>query len=193
MADIELYAWLISQAQTAPDAFIGAALTGTYLVGYFSACKSLLDAGSITLAKLYNLNLSNKEMDLSKQKQRFWKELKEKKPIVHDRYTKFDGLVRDIVEWRDSAVHRVAPLVVVHVPDGPDKTPRNKQEIRMVAKLDAGLSTVVKMSEKTEWVEPLYFHNEWKNCLIEFCEEVCLDIRDKIQSSLLESPQQQDS
>lgn len=191
MADIELYAWLISQAETAPDTFNGAALVGTYLVGYFSACKSLLDAGSITLAKLYNLNLSNKEMDFSKPK--FWSELKEKQATVYHRYTTFDGLVKDIVKWRDSAVHRVTPLVIVHAPDGPDKTPRVKQEIRMVVKPDAELSTVVKNHENITWVKPLHFHNKWKTHLSEFCEEVCLDMRDKIKSSLLESAQPQDS
>ena len=51
----------------------------------------------------------------------------------------------------------------------------------MVARPDTELSTVVKMSEKTEWVEPLYFHNKWGNGLMKFFEEVCLDIRDKIQ------------
>jgi len=174
MADIELYAWLISQAETAPDAFNGAALVGTYLVGYFSACKSLLDAGSVTLAKLYKLNLSNKEMGFTKRE--FWKELKEKKSTVHHRYTKFDGLVNDIVEWRNSAVHRVTPLAAVHSSEDPDKTPRDKQEIRMVAEPDAEFSTVVKNHEKITWVKPLHFHSKWKNRLIEFCEEVCLDI-----------------
>lgn len=191
MADIELYAWLISQAESLPDAFNGAALAGTYLVGYFSACKSLLDAASITLAKLYNLSLSNKEMDFSKPK--FWKELKEKEPTIYVRYARFDGLVKAIVKWRDSAVHRVTPLVIVHAPEGPDKTPRDKQEIRMVAKPDAELSTFMKSREKITWVRPLHFHNKWKIRLIEFCEEVCLNIRDKIEPSLLQSAQSQDS
>jgi hypothetical protein len=177
MADIELYAWLISDAETDPDAFSGAAFIGTYLVGYFSACKSLLDAGSVTLAKLYNLNISSKEMDFSKQK--FLKELKAKQPTVYQRYAKFDGLIKDIVEWRDSAVHRVTPLVIVHAPDDPNRTPRGKQEIRMVSEPDTTLSRVVKNRENISWVKPLHFHNEWKNSLIEFCEEVCFDIRNK--------------
>lgn len=185
MADIELYGWVISQAETDTDIFNGAALVGAYLVGYFSACKSLLDAGSITLAKLYNLNLPNKEMDFSKPK--FWKELKERQPTIYIRYTRFDGLVKDIVKWRDSAVHRVAPLVIVHAHGDPDKTPRDKQEIKMVAKPDAKISTVVMNHEKITWVKPLHFHNKWESRLIEFCEEVCLDMRDKIKSSLLQS------
>ena len=190
MADIELYAWLISQAETTPDAFKGAALVGTYLVGYFSACKSLLDAGSITLAKLYNLTLSNREMDFSKSK--FWEELKESQSKTYVRYTRFNDLTDDIVKWRDSAVHRVTPFAVVHAPKDPDRTPRDKQEIRMVAEPDAGFFTAVKNQGKIAWVKPLHFHNKWKNHLIEFCEEVCLDMTDKIESSLLRSAQPHD-
>ena len=174
MADIELYAWLTSQAETAPDAFKGAVLVGTYLIGYFSACKSLLDAGSITLAMLYNLNLSNKEMDFSKSK--FLKELEKRQSKIYVRYTRFDDLVKDIVKWRDSSVHRVTPLVVVHAPEDPNKTPRDKQEIRVVVEPDAKFSILVKNHKKITWVKPLHFHNKWKSRLIEFCEEVCLDI-----------------
>lgn len=76
MADIELYASYISEAQKSPDTFKGAILIGTLLVGYFNACKSLLDAGAITLATVYNLNLTNKEKNFSKPK--FWKQLNEK-------------------------------------------------------------------------------------------------------------------
>lgn len=191
MADIELHAWLISQAETAQDAFNGAIIIGTYLVGYLSACKALFDAGSITLAKLYNLNLKPKEMDFWKGK--FRKELEEKQAPVYHRYIKFVGLVNEIVNLRDSAVHRVTPLVIVHTLDGPDKTPRDKQEIRMVLEPDTALSTFVKNREKIKWVKPLHFHNKWKSCLIEFCEAICLDIRDKTLPSLLQSRQSQDS
>jgi hypothetical protein len=166
---------LISQAETAPDAFNGATMIGTYLVGYFSACKSLLDAGSITLAKLYHLNLTNKQMDFSKGSQ-FWKELQEKQATVYHRYIKFNGLVDDIVKLRDAAVHRITPLVIVHAPENPDKTPRDKQKIRMVLEPDTTFSTFVKNHKKITWVKPLHFHNKWKSLLIEFCEEVCLDI-----------------
>lgn len=66
IADVEFYAHVISENQKSPNTFRAAILIGTYLVGYFNACKSLLDACAITLAKVYNLNIRNKEMDFSK-------------------------------------------------------------------------------------------------------------------------------
>ena len=68
LADVELFAQYISEAQRESDTFQAAILIGTFLVAYFNACKSLMDAGAITLAKVYNLNLKNKEMDFSKKK-----------------------------------------------------------------------------------------------------------------------------
>lgn len=177
MADIELYASFISQAANNPDIFQGATVAGTFLVGYFTGCKSLLDAGAIALARLYNLTLKNKEMDVSKPK--FWKELKGKEAAVHERYTRFKGLFNEVIEWRDSAVHRITPFVIVHSPGSPEEIPRDKKYIKMVAKSDVEISTVVKMSKNIPWVEPLHFHRKWQRHLTEFCEEVCLDIRSK--------------
>jgi len=66
LADIELFVRYIAEAGKESNAFQAAILIGTFLVAYFNACKSLLDAGAITLARIYNLNLKNKEMDFSK-------------------------------------------------------------------------------------------------------------------------------
>jgi hypothetical protein len=176
MADAEFYAHSISEALKNPNAFHGANLIGTLLVGYFTACKSLLDAGSITLAKVYGLTLTNKEMDFSKPK--FWKELdKEAGPTVNSRYAPFKGLFKEVINWRDSAVHRLTPFVVVHTAGKPDKAPREKMEIKMVSQPDAGVSMVVKAPKSIQWVEPLYFHNKWQSQLRDFCEEVCSDIK----------------
>jgi len=178
MADVELYASYISEAQKSPNALKGATLIGTLLVGYFTACKSLLDAGSITLAKVYHLTLTNKEMDFSKPK--FWKQLsKEAGTAISDRYTPFKGLFKDIIDWRDSAVHRFTPFTVTHSPDDPDKVPRGEQEIKMVARPDTVISTVAKTPKSIPWVEPLHFHRKWRDELIGFCGEVCQDIQDR--------------
>jgi len=180
MADIELYAWYVSEAMKHPDTMVASVQIGTFLVGHFSACKSLLDAAAITLANIYSLGLSNKQMDFSRPK--FWNQLKQRQQTVYDRYTPFKGLSNEVIEWRDSAVHRTTPLVVAHIPDGPDKTPRDKQEIRMVAKPDARFFTVVEMRNRTPWVDPLHFHRKWRGQLIRLCEEVCIDIRDSLAS-----------
>jgi hypothetical protein len=175
MASIELFASYISKAYGHPNAFQGAILIGTFLVAYFNACKSLLDAAAITLATAYNLTLTNKQRDFAKSE--LWKELKTKQPILHGRYSRFKPLFSEIVEWRDSAVHRTNPLVVVHAPDGPDKTPRDKQRIRVVDIPDAVIRTVVEKGKDTPWVEPLHFHRKWQSRLIDLCGEICFDIQ----------------
>jgi len=178
MADVELYASYISKAKESPNALRGAILVGTLLVGYFVACKSLLDAGAITLAKVYVLSLTNKETDFSKQK--FWKELDKKAGLtITGRYAPFKGLFKEIIEWRDSVVHRFTPFTVTHSPDDPDKVPRGEQEIKMVARPDTVISTVVKTPKSIPWVEPLHFHRKWRDELIGFCGEVCQDIQDR--------------
>jgi len=176
MADVELYASYISEAQKSPDTFKGAILIGTLLVGYFNACKSLIDAGAIALATVYNLNLPNKEMDFSKSK--FWKQLNEKTgPIIVDRYKAFGSLFKEIIVWRDAAVHRLTPFVVTHSPDEPSKVPREKKKIKMVAQPDTEISTVVKATKSISWVDPLHYHRQWKSQLLNFCNDVCVDIR----------------
>jgi len=179
MADVEYYAQSISEVQKSSDASRAATLIGTLLVGYFVACKSLSDAGAITLANLYDLPLTNKEMDFSKEK--FWRKLKESHATVHDRYMPFKDLFKEIVKWRDAAVHRLTPFVVPHSPGKPWEAPREEVKIQMVAQPDADVRTVVKLAKTKNipWVEPLYYHRKWQNQLIKFCKEVCLDIRDK--------------
>ena len=176
IADIEFHAHFISEKQKSPDTFKAAILIGTYLVGYFNACKSLLDACAITLAKVYNLRLKNKQMDFSKSI--FWKQLESQTgSVIKNRYKPFAGLFDEIIEWRDAAVHRITPFVITHSPGAPDKTPREQMEIKMVAQADADISTVVKRTRSIQWVEPLYYHKKWRSQLLELCKEVCLDIR----------------
>src|SRR4030042_996176 len=87
MADVELYASFISNAQKNPDKFKGATLIGTLLVGYFSACKSLLDAAAVSLSKLYQLPVGNKQMDFSKES--FWRAFEQRAP---QRYLQYKSL-----------------------------------------------------------------------------------------------------
>jgi hypothetical protein len=176
MADVELYASYIYEAQKSPNPFQGSILIGTLIVGYFAACKSLLDAGAITLARVYNLTLTNREMDFSKPK--FLRQLDEEVgPTISGRYAPFKGLFKEIIKWRDAAVHRLTPLVITHGPGEPGKVPREKMEIKMVAQPDAEISIVVKKPKSIPWVEPLHYHKQWQSQLIAFCKEVCLDIQ----------------
>lgn len=176
MADLELYAQYISEVQIAENPVKASILIGTLLVGYFNACKSLLDAGAITLAQVYNLNLKNKDTDFNKNI--FWKRLQEIGPEVHARYISFKPFVRKIVDWRDAAVHRITPFVICHSPNGPPmEVPREKVEIRMVGKPDVTIDDIARKPKEALWVEPLYYHRLWHSKLIRFCEEVCTDIQ----------------
>lgn len=176
MADVEFYASHIDEEQKRANTYEATASIGTLLVGYFSACKSLLDAGAITLAKIYMPNkLSNREMDFAKPF--FWTQLNQANTIVCKRYLSFKGLSDNIIDWRDAAVHRLTPLVIVTSPGPPEKTPRDKIEINMVAQPDAEVSTIVKAPKNIKWVEPLHFPKKWHSQLLSFCKEVCSDIR----------------
>lgn len=175
LADVELFAQYISEAQRKSDTFRAAILIGTFLVAYFNACKSLMDAGAIALAKIYNLNLTNKEMDFSKKE--FKQQLKLIGPTVVNRYAPLGSLFSEIVRWRDAAVHRLTPFVVTHIPGSPEKIHREKFAIRMVDRPDIDVSVVVRKAKHIGWMDPLDCHRKWREHLLGFCEQVCLDIR----------------
>jgi hypothetical protein len=176
LADVELFAQCISEAQNRSDAFQAATLIATFMVAYFNACKSLLDAGAITLAKIYNLKLKNKERDSSKRI--FWRQLEEQVgSIVVDRYAPFNSLFDEIVKWRDAAVHRLTPFVIIHSADPPEKIPREKLEIKMVDQPDTDISVLVKRGKDIRWIEPLHYHNRWREPLLDFCKQICFDIK----------------
>jgi hypothetical protein len=183
LADVELFAQYISEAQRKSNTFQAAVLIGTFLVAYFNACKPLLDAGAITLAKIYNLNIKNKEMDFSKRI--FWQQLeKQIGSTVIDRYTPFNSLFSEIVKWRDAAVHRLTPIVLTHSPGHPEKVPREKLEIKMVDQPDTDISVIVKKAKDIRWIKPLDCHKQWREHLLDFCEQVCLDIRTQASKKL---------
>ena len=151
LADVELFTQYISEAQRKLDTFQAAILIGTFLVAYFNACKSLLDAGAITLAKIYSLELKDRQMDFSKGV--FWRRLEERAgSIVVGRYAPFKSLFSEIVEWRDAAVHRLTPFVITHGPGSPDKVPRQEFEIKMVDQPDTDISVIVKRAKDIRWI-----------------------------------------
>jgi len=175
MADIELYAMAIANSEKDKDAFKGAIAIGSFLIGYTSACKSLLDACSITLNSLYNLSLKNKEQDFTKNK--FWKTLETRSPETYSRYVRFHSLFTQIVKWRDAAVHRITPLVIVHSSGDPEKKPRDQVNIRLAANPNFNLSDIANAPLNIQWVEPLALHKQWHSDLIALCEQICLDIK----------------
>lgn len=175
IADVDMYASVIENMLNNSNAYKAATLTGSFMVGYLSACKSLLDAGSISLSEIYSLPLSNKEKDFSKGK--FWNQLLIVNKVVHKRYFAFKKLFEEIIKWRDAAVHRIAPLIIVHGKGHPEKVKREDMEIKMIADPNLDISDFIANTKETEWIEPLDLHKNWRGEFIKFCEELCKDIK----------------
>ena len=175
MADIDMYAKFISDTLGHENPYQAATVTASLLVGYFGACKSLLDAVSVALAELYTLPLSNKEKDFTKRK--FWRELQKANSNVHDRFKDFKSFFAEVVRWRDSAVHRFTPLVICHAPDRPDRVPRDKVKVNMVADPDTDIRKYLTNLSGTKWADPLSQHTKWRDDFLSLCKEICADIQ----------------
>ena len=172
MGDVEVYARYISEEEKSSDTLKAAIFIGTLLVGFFTSCKSVLDAGAIALNTIYNLELPERDQDFGKGK--ILTKLRGKTgDVIYDRYREFKNLIDEIINWRDSAIHRHTPFVLSHGPRGA----REKQEIKLANHLDMDLNTVARKLKSINWVKPLYYHKKWQDQLIAFCSEICLDIR----------------
>jgi hypothetical protein len=201
MGDIELYSFLINElsnsstkiwAKNSPirqNIFKRTILARSLIISYFSACKSLFDAGAIALNQLYRLNLGDKEQDFRKSK--FINALKDK---GKSDYSQFEGLVNDIVRWRDESIHRVPPPVMIVdsrvIPGSLVKGFR----ISLFGKMKKGshmiggpitLDEVIKTQlgnddqKKKEigFSELLDLHEEWRPKFTKFCELLCGDLK----------------
>ncbi len=182
MADIDMYSEIIADVLKDKSPWRGATLAGSFIVGYFSACKSLLDAVSIALAELYILPLSNKEKDFTKTK--FWNSLRSKTPEICNRYSRFRAFFEEIVKWRDSAIHRIAPLVIVHG-SGPPIEPvaTEEVEIKMVADPETDFELLIKNPKDVDWIAPPDLHQKWRSDFISLCNFICQDIQENLNKS----------
>lgn len=174
MADVELYADYISEEVKRDNAFKAAINIGTLLVGFFTSCKSVLDAGAMALNMVYKLNLPERQQDFGKPE--LMRELKKKtRTEVYKRYRIYDSFIKEAIGWRDSAVHRHTPFCIVH--QNHSNSPREQQEIKLANQLDADINDIARKSATIEWVEPLHQYNKWYSSLVAFCADVCTDIQ----------------
>jgi len=178
MGDIDLYAWFILDAQAHPDPIWAATIIGSYLVGFFSACKSLFDAGAICLTELHRLNLGHREQDMAKG--RFWTALQNTSPRSFTRFNTFRSTCKQVIEWRDASVHRATPLVLVHSAGIPEPATRDAVRIRMVADPNAKLERIIDTPTNVSWLEPLQLYDTWRPELISFCDVLCTEIKESI-------------
>lgn len=181
MGDIDLYALFIRDADAHPDPFWASTIIGSYLVGFFSACKSLFDAASICLTDLHKLALTDREQDMSRG--RFWSILQAASSTSFTRFNGFRALCTEVVHWRDASVHRTTPLVMPHSPGPPGDAPRSEVAIRMVATPGATPVVVAGTGATVSWLSPLDLHDRWRPSLIALCGELCAEIQESLRSS----------
>ncbi|HEV8241101.1 MAG TPA: hypothetical protein VGS57_17180 [Thermoanaerobaculia bacterium] len=181
MGDIDLYALFIRDADAHADPFWAATIISSYLVGFFSACKSLFDAASICLTDLHRLALTDREQDMSRG--RFWNTLQATSSASFTKFKSFRSLCDEVVRWRDASVHRSTPLVLVHSPGYPDDAPRSEITIRMVATPGATPAAVVSTGAAVPWLGPLELHDRWRPHLISLCVELCSEIQGSLGPS----------
>lgn len=184
MGDVEFYASVIPTSATNPNHEWS--LTGTYLVGHFVACKSVLDAAAIAVTMLYQLTdihlglkgLAKREQDLTKGK--FWSVLSSREPTVYKRYSLFRQFAKDVQERRDVAVHRVTPLVTKREDEN-----GVSQGLLLFDEKDADVASfsVNLQNGNVTLVELLHFHHQWQPTLLKLCDEVCKDIAVALDSS----------
>lgn len=184
MGDVEFYMKRIADELATLNGTHTAMTVSSLLVGHFGACKSVLDAGAITLARLYRLgrtikgrDLTNKEMDFARQgKGNYWAILQSEQGDVYQRYARFQGVVGEIVTWRDAAVHRVFPLVITALARQPKTSVHEIHHFDFALDPDPDYNKVWSQSKLVRWSDPLHFHRRWQPKLLALCEEVCRDI-----------------
>jgi len=177
MGNVDFYAYIISEEfKNKANMFESAILISSYLIGYFSSCKSFLDSIAIALSDIYKLDLSNKQKDFGKNV--FWKKIVHAEPSTTDRYHKYEDIYDEIIFWRDSSIHRVSPLVMVHTSGPPENTPKEMQSIKLLAEPDQfGFEF---NSKSNKWCDVLELHHKWRPAFINLCENVLSDIKNNL-------------
>ena len=157
IGDVDLYhQWIRNSLESDSSPWWSAAFATTALVGYFSAGKSLLDAGAVALDHLLGLGFRPKQQDFSKGK--FWNKLQTADGNAYERLRNHRPFIDEVVRWRDASVHRLPPRVRVLSDGPPAKTPvtTTKQDVRHGMPDDPGADMMdMLLGKKLTWVDPL--------------------------------------
>ncbi len=189
LADVDYHASQVRAVAYPPQHPFSNVQASTSLVACFGACKGVLDAVAITLAELYALRTSDKgslrpltwkEQDFTKG--RFWTALQKTRPELYLRYAPFrrerNAHVRDMIEWRDLAIHRVAPIVMI--PMGRhlhDPAPPSPLGVLRDQSTDLHSWFQDHSREKSQdIVHPLYFYDLWRPTLVDLSRVMCEDV-----------------
>lgn len=175
MADINWYANNIEAALQEENTGKASLLTMTLLVGYFGSCKSLLDAAAISLNQIYSLGLKEKEQDFGKK--RFWNQLRDNNFNAFNRYNTFRALAKEVIKWRDSAIHRQSPIIL---PSGiTEERPRDELKIWLINAPEPQIQghAITVADGEDVLIKPLALHAKWRSEFVRLCCQLCLDIK----------------
>jgi hypothetical protein len=161
---VDFYASSLNAAVHTPQPGTAAAIGSSIWVGYVSSAKSFLDAVAIALNWSNELRLQARQQDLYRGP--FRDRLRAANPAVGAIVDSKLDVIRDVVDWRDSGVHRVAPLLVPHwagplggTEGPPDGLTTAEMPIRLPTKPDIGMGD---LAANTPWMDPLDLHQKWR-------------------------------
>lgn len=178
MGDVEYYATQISkQLSIRKNLFDESVLVGTFLVSYYAACASLLDAMAISLNKTYQLNLKSKKQSLLDKQ--FKLKLKQADKQIYQHFFTHIDMFNQIREWRDSSIHRQTPMVIVVGPGDPTDSFTDKHRISLLSVKDPDRYELYQRNSRPKFVDPLHHHKKWRPNLINLCEQTCNSILNK--------------
>jgi len=176
MADVDYWNYQMETVlRSRADPWQKSIAIGTMLNAYLGGTKSLLDATAIVANELFALELRPKQTDFGKPV--FWRALEAASRQHYVSLAVHRPLFIDVIRWRDAAIHRSTPLVVVTLPGPPSRetlkagTPKlSADPSRDVAHL-AGLFP--SPDNYQEWLEPLALCKRWRPAFVAVCAHVC--------------------
>lgn len=179
MADVEMYAFLLEDTRKRTsierkEDEKSAILTRSFLLGFLSASRALLDSCAVTLAILYELKIA--KGDRSFVNGDFWHQLVLVAPAVHRRYHPLRLFFAEVMRWQHETVYRVPPLVVLQGQHG--HLPGREAMLKVADDTAWELSQMAAEPHRVNWIDPLELYTRWKPRLLSLCEKVCQDLRD---------------
>jgi hypothetical protein len=177
MADVEMYAFLLEDTRKRnsierKEDEKAAILTRSFLLGFLSATRALLDSSAVTLAMLYELKIA--KADRAFLNTDFWHQLVLVAPAVHRRYHPLRLFFNEIMRWQTETVYRVPPLVILQGQHG--HLPGREVQLRVADDTAWELPQMAAEPHRVNWIDPLELYTRWKPRLLSLCEKVCQDL-----------------
>lgn len=179
MADVEMYAFLLEDTRkrdsiARKEDEKAAILTRSFLLGFLSAGRALLDSCAVTLAMLYDLQIAKADRTFSSGD--FWHQLVLVVPAVHRRYHPLRLFFGEVMRWQAETVYRVPPLVVLQGQYG--HLPGREAQLKVADDTAWELPQMAAEPHRVNWIDPLELYTRWKPRLLSVCEKACQDLQE---------------